>query len=75
MKSRYDYDIVTEKIRPLGQYHYAAKLNFLVRLNEKPGGPGARLGIPTSLGERWGKTSEEAHSKMQEAVEQWISEQ
>jgi hypothetical protein len=74
-KQRYDYNIVTEKIRPLGENNYAARLDFLVRLNEKPGGPSTRLPTPEGLGEHWGKTAEEAHSKMQEAVENWISEQ
>lgn len=70
MSAKYDYNIITEKLNPPigGVYRYAAKLNAFVRLIE--GGGTER--VQATLGERYGKTEEEAYRKMQSAVEEWI---
>jgi len=72
MSNEYDYEIITEKLNPpLGENHYAAKVQIMVK----------RLGsdrtqrVNPNIGEMWGKTEHEAYQKVQRAVEDWIATQ
>lgn len=67
--NKYDFEIETEKIRPLGSMHYAAKARVWKRI-----APDKMIEI-VGPGESWGATAEEAHSKAKKAVEEWIAKQ
>lgn len=70
MSDDYDYEIITEKLNPpLGENHYAAKVQFMV----KRLGPGRTQRINPNIGEMWGKNEQEAYQKVQKAVEDWIA--
>lgn len=70
---QYSYDIISEKLdRPVfGKYHYAAKV---ILMEHEEGGQHKQI-WPAALGEKWGKTWEEAYDKMSRAVEEWIAQQ
>jgi len=67
---KYDYDIVVKLLtKPLGEFRYNAKVSiFHVQ------GRGDDQQVKDSFGEEWGRTENEAYSKMREKVEQWISQ-
>lgn len=70
MDEKYDYEIITEKLNPpLGENRFAAKVQFMV----KRLGPGKTQRIDPNLGERWGRTEDEAYRKVRQAVEDWIA--
>ena len=71
MTSQYDYDIITEKLNPAigGAYSHAAKVNVFVKLI----GTNQTDPVRHQLGERWGKSEQEAYARMQQAVEEWIA--
>ena len=71
MSSKYDYEIITEKLNPpLGENRYAAKVYYMV----KRMGPGHTERVNPNIGERWGKTEQEAYQKVKTALEEWIAE-
>ena len=70
MSNDYDYEIITEKLNPpLGENHYAAKVQIMV----KRLGPSRTQRISPNIGEMWGRTKQEAYHKVQRAVEDWIT--
>ena len=70
-RSEYEYHVVTERLKsPIrGIYHYAAKVSVTVKLKKG----GARRVSP-DIGEMWGATQDDAHDRMERAVEKWIDE-
>ena len=65
---RVEYCIEVEKIRPLGERHFAAKAIFSkqARIREWP--------VPLPEKEYWGRTEEEAKHKVRKAVEKWAAQ-
>lgn len=69
---KYSYDISTNEIvPPLGNNNYSAKIaHMYVSID---GDIGEKEVFP-ELGESWGKTKEEARSKMDGKAKAWIAE-
>jgi len=72
MRKGYDYKIVTKKLnRPLGDNHYVAMLESLMRINES--GPPTSLPTP-GLGGQLGRTKRDAYRQMVKVIKKWLAE-
>lgn len=61
---KYDYWVkVNEVSPPLGENKFSATAEIQEIGGEK---------VDHGIGERWGKTREEAYSKMKDIIEQWV---
>ena len=72
MRKGYDYKIVTKKLnRPLGDNHYVAMLESLIRINES----GQPTSLPTpGLGGQLGRTKREAYQRMVKVIKNWLAQ-
>ncbi|MEL4381762.1 MULTISPECIES: hypothetical protein [Shewanella] len=67
----FDFEILVQELnRPLGKNKYFATLQFVYAKTES-----GTKDIKPDLGESLGETQEEAHSKMYEKYQAWLSTQ
>lgn len=64
-KAVLDYMIEVEKVRPLGQFNYAAKATISSRVDI------STFATKPPIGEVWGETEADAVAKVRKAMEEW----